>query len=106
LLESFPPLLARPMALRQIRWVADRYLNGRVRRAGSFLMLAIDSSVTLESAPQGVGCAYYEACLRELLNLMSVTGGVEHVRCASRGEGACEWRADWRGMEPRPEESV
>ena len=24
---------------------------------------------------------------------------VEHVRCASRGEGICEWRAEWRPVD-------
>jgi predicted hydrocarbon binding protein len=47
-----------------------------------------------------VGCAYYEATLRELLRLLvGTTGSVEHTRCEGRGEGSCEWRADWRGAE-------
>jgi hypothetical protein len=28
--------------------------------------------------------------------LVGGTGAVEHVRCTSRGEGTCEWRAEWR----------
>ena len=27
------------------------------------------------------------------------TGSVEHTRCEGRGEGSCEWRADWRGAD-------
>jgi hypothetical protein len=96
MLSSFPSLVARPLALRQIRWVAERYLNAKVRRVGSFLVLKVERSVTADSAPPGVGCVYYEFTLRELLQLMSVSGNVEHVRCASRGEGECEWRANWR----------
>jgi hypothetical protein len=26
-------------------------------------------------------------------------GAVEHVRCTGRGEGGCEWRADWRSFD-------
>ena len=64
---------------------------------GGSLVLVVETPVTLDSAPRGVGCAYYEATLRELLRLVAVGGGhVEHVRCAGRGEGACEWRAEWR----------
>ena len=38
-----------------------------------------------------------EAMLRELLKLMiGSVGSVDHVRCAGRGEGTCEWRADWK----------
>jgi hypothetical protein len=28
--------------------------------------------------------------------LVGGVGAVEHVRCSSRGEGVCEWRAEWR----------
>jgi predicted hydrocarbon binding protein len=47
-----------------------------------------------------VGCTYYEAAVRELLErLIGSIGAVEHVRCAARGEGTCEWRADWRAID-------
>ncbi|MEP6692493.1 MAG: hypothetical protein ABJD07_15140 [Gemmatimonadaceae bacterium] len=92
-----PSLFARPIAFRQVRRIAERYLNGAVNRVGTSLLLAVENPVTLDSAPRGIGCAYYEAMLRELLRLVSMSGGaVEHVRCAGRDEGACEWRAEWR----------
>ena len=31
--------------------------------------------------------------------LVGATGSVEHTRCEGRGEGSCEWRADWRGAD-------
>jgi hypothetical protein len=63
-------------------------------------MLAVDQSVTLDTAPRAAGCTYYEAGLRELLRLLiGGAGMVEHVRCASRGEGTCEWRAEWRPVD-------
>jgi predicted hydrocarbon binding protein len=99
LIAVLPAPLARPIALRQMRRIAARYLNGRVRRQGSFVILEVERSATVDSAPQGVGCAYYEAFLRELLRLLGASGGrVEHVRCAARGEGSCEWRAEWRAI--------
>jgi predicted hydrocarbon binding protein len=97
-----PSLLARPVALRQARKIAARYFGGKVRRVGNYLMLIVPESVTSDSAPRGTGCAYYEAGLRELLRLLVGSGGsVEHVRCANRGEGQCEWRAEWRSVENR-----
>ncbi len=99
LITVLPALLARPIALKQTQRIAERYLNGRVRRLGSSLILEVPRSATVDSAPQGVGCAYYEATLRELLRLLGASGGaVDHVRCAGRGEGSCEWRAEWRGI--------
>ena len=96
-LRAFPHFIARPWALRVANRIAERYLQGGVRRVGSAVVLTVPDSVTLDSIPQGNGCVFYEACFRELLSLLlNVDGTVEHVRCAARGEGACEWRAGWK----------
>ena len=97
MMELLPWLIARPIALRQFQRIAERYLNGRLTRMGSFVLLAVPESVTLDSAPRAIGCAYYESAFRELLRLLiNGAGAIEHVRCGSRGEGSCEWRAEWR----------
>jgi len=71
-----------------------------VRRVGTSLLLEIPRSITVGVAAGGVGCAFYEATMRELLRLLvGTTGSVEHTRCEGRGEGSCEWRADWRSAE-------
>jgi hypothetical protein len=99
MLRFLPSFLARPIALRQARRIARRYLNGDVRRVGPFVILHVAVSMTVDAAPRSGGCTYYEASFRELLRLLSVSGGaVEHVRCAGRGEGGCEWRAEWRAV--------
>jgi predicted hydrocarbon binding protein len=100
LLRFLPSLVARPMALRQVRRISRRYLNGNVRRVGTYVLLEIPRSITVGVASGGAGCAFYEATLRELLRLLvGTTGAVEHTRCEGRGEGSCEWRADWRGAD-------
>ncbi|MFI5248605.1 MAG: hypothetical protein ACHQTF_01475, partial [Gemmatimonadales bacterium] len=82
-----PSLLARPLALREARRIAQRYLNGNIRRVGGSLMLEVPVSVTVDSAPKERGCAYYESVLRELVRLLvGGAGAVEHVRCVARGE--------------------
>ncbi len=97
LLRLLPSILARPLALRRARRIALRYANGTVRRVGGYVLLDVPRSVTLNTAPGSTGCAYYEAMLRELLALLiGGVGSVDHVRCAGRGEGSCEWRADWK----------
>ena len=98
MIQVLPSIFSRPIALRQLRRLATRYLNATVTRVGSSVMLDVSESVTLESAPRAVGCAYYESTFRELLRLLINAGGaIEHVRCASRGEGSCAWRAEWKG---------
>ena len=105
MIRWLPSLFARPLALRQTRRLAARHLNGSVTRVGSFLLLDVPVSVTVDTAPRGVGCTYYEAGLREMLRLLvGGAGAVEHVRCTSRGEGSCEWRAEWRVVRGGPVE--
>jgi len=95
--RALPALLARPVALRQVRKVARRYFGGTVSRVGHALLLEVPTSVTQDSAPRSAGCAYYESGFGEILRLLvDDDGAVVHVRCASRAEGACQWRAEWR----------
>jgi len=61
MLLALPGLVARPMALQQLRRIAGRYLNGDVRRVGPFLLLDVPDSTTADSAPRDAGCAFYEA---------------------------------------------
>jgi predicted hydrocarbon binding protein len=97
LMRSLPALVTRPLALRHVRRVAKRYAQGTARRMGGSIILDVSESVTRDAAPKLGGCAFYEAALRELIQLMvGGVGAVDHVRCASRGEGSCEWRAEWR----------
>lgn len=100
MMRLLPSAIARPLAYRRAKRIASRYLNGNMRRVGSFLLLEVPRSITLNTAPGGAGCTYYEASLRELLLLLiGSIGAVEHVRCTGRGEGTCEWRADWRSFD-------
>jgi predicted hydrocarbon binding protein len=100
MMRLFPSALARPLAFRHAKKIALRYLNGNMRRVGSFLLIEVPRSITFGTAPGEIGCTYYEASLRELfLLLVGSIGVVEHVRCVGRGEGACEWRADWRSFD-------
>lgn len=94
-LRVMPNLIARPLALRRANRIARRYLNGEVRRVGSSILLVVPNSITLETDAGARGCVFYEAVLRELLFLLvHASGVVEHVRCASRGDGECEWKAE------------
>jgi hypothetical protein len=100
LMRLLPSAMARPLAYRHARKIAARYLGGNVRRVGTFLLLEVPRSVTLNTAPGSVGCTYYEQALRELLSLLiGSIGAVEHIRCNTRGEGTDEWRADWRSFD-------
>ncbi|MCC7195358.1 MAG: hypothetical protein IT356_07375 [Gemmatimonadaceae bacterium] len=97
LMLALPAMVSRPFALRYVRRICTRYTGGTVRRVGSTILLEVPDSVTLGSAPRQGGCAYYEAALRELMQLLvGGVGAVEHVRCSGRNEATCEWRAEWR----------
>jgi hypothetical protein len=97
LMLLLPGLLARPIALRRIRRLAQRYLDARISRVGANVLLEVPVGVTTDAAPRSVGCTYYEASLKELFRLTLNSGAaVDHVRCASRGEGTCQWRVEWK----------
>jgi hypothetical protein len=98
-LRFLPSIVSRPWALRSARRLSARYLNGTARRVGGYILLEVPRSVTLGSAPGSIGCAFYESALREMLRLLiGSIGSVDHIRCDGRGEGTCEWRADWRSV--------
>jgi len=95
-----PQIVARPLALSQIRQFAARFFDGTLTRSGSSLALSITDSVTVNSGPHSVGCIYYASAMRELLRLLLSGGGlVDHVSCLQRGDKLCEWRADWRNQQ-------
>lgn len=96
-IRLLPAFISRPMALSQLTMVVEKYFGGTLDRNGSFLSIRIPDSVTVNGSPKSAGCVFYEEALRELIHLLiNSTGQVEHVHCAQRDEGACEWRADWR----------
>ncbi|MBM3884546.1 MAG: hypothetical protein FJ361_01720 [Gemmatimonadetes bacterium] len=98
-LRLMPGLLARPLALRQVRRMALRYLGDGVRRVGATISAEASRSISFDVAPRSGGCAFHESVLREFIQqCLGAVGAVEHVRCRGRQEGACEWRAEWRAI--------
>jgi len=92
-----PRFISRPIAFKQLRSISETFFGGTLERTGSFLLLTIPDSVTVNGAPDSEGCTFYESALRELLHLLINGGGqVDHVHCVQRDDGACEWRAEWR----------
>ncbi len=94
---SLPALLGRPIALRQLRHVCRSFLDGKLQRQGSAIVLEVLAPVSADAAPRSAGCGMYEAALRESLQtLAGAEGLVEHVACRARGDSSCQWRTDWR----------
>ncbi len=94
---SLPALIGRPVALCQLRKLAKQFLDGKLQRQGSAIVLEVVAPVSADAAPRSAGCGLYEAALREtLLTLVGTDGLVEHVACRLRGDHSCQWRTDWR----------
>jgi hypothetical protein len=92
-----PSLIGRPIALRLLRRLASRFMDGQIVRQGSTLLLDVPAPVSADAAPRAAGCGLYEAAFREsLLLLAGADGAVEHVMCRSRGDTRCQWRTEWR----------
>jgi len=95
--RSLPSLIGRPIALRLLRQLSRRYMDGVLVRQGSALVLDVESPVSADAAPRAAGCGLYEAAFREaLLLLADADGAIEHVMCRARGDRHCQWRAEWR----------
>ena len=94
---TLPALIGRPVALRQLRRLCKQFLDGKLQRQGSAIVLEVAAPVSADAAPRSAGCGMYEAALREsLLTLVGSDGLVEHVACRLRGDSSCQWRTDWR----------
>jgi predicted hydrocarbon binding protein len=97
-IKSMPGFVSTPMAIKRLRAVAEKFFDGQLDRTGSFLSLKVKESVTVNGAPRSAGCQFYEVAFADLLRLLVGAGEkVDHVLCLQRGEGVCEWRAEWRG---------
>jgi predicted hydrocarbon binding protein len=94
--RTFPKFLSRPLALKHLTGIAEKFLGGSLEKNGSFVSLRVPESVTVNGSPNSAGCVYYEEAFRELLRLFVGTAGqIEHTQCSQKGEAACEWRAEW-----------
>jgi predicted hydrocarbon binding protein len=97
MIRLMPRFISRPMALKQLITIVDKYFGGSLQRNDSTLSLRIPESVTVNGSVNSGGCIFYQEALHELLRLLVNTGGeIEHVQCAQRGDSGCEWRAQWR----------
>ena len=104
--HALPSIVARPLAVRQARRLARRYLGGRLERGAGALVFEVPRSLTADAAPPGVGCAFYSAGVAELLRLLVGQADlVEHERCATFGDARCRWRVTWPPT-GTPEEST
>jgi predicted hydrocarbon binding protein len=91
-----PKFLSRPMALKHLTAIAEKYFGGTLAKNGSFISLRVPESVTVNGSPKSGGCVFYEVALRELVRLFTgATVQVDHTQCTQKGEGVCEWRAEW-----------
>ncbi len=101
-METMPGFIARRFAFSQLKTIVERDLGGTLERTGGFLTVRVVDSVTVAGSPKSSGCVFYESALRELLRLL-ISGGdqVDHVLCSQSGDGACEWRAEWRTLKPK-----
>jgi hypothetical protein len=100
MLVALPGIFTRPVALRRLRRLAERYLEGGIRRVGAYVYLTVSDAVAAENEDGDPGAVFYEAALREYVALLvGASGAVDCTRSARRG-GVYEWRAEWRAAPP------
>src|SRR5215213_7996962 len=91
-----PKFVSRPMALKQLTTIAEKFFGGTLEKSGPMISLRVPESVTVNGSPNSAGCIFYEVALQELIHLLTgVSSRVDHVQCSGNTEGPCEWRAEW-----------
>jgi hypothetical protein len=71
---------------------AVRVFDVALAREGDLISGSIPEAPSASSTPSGVGCGFYGSAIAEILRAATeFDGAMFHVRCASRGEGICQW---------------
>lgn len=95
MIRHMPRFISRPMAMKRLAFIADKYFDGTLTNSGSEVSLRIPESVTVNGTTESGGCVYYEQALNDLISaLVGPSSHIDHVHCIQRGESACEWRAE------------
>jgi hypothetical protein len=91
-IRRLPGMLARPMALTAVRRLARRYLDGRLERVGSTVILAVHDPVTIEGSAIA-GYAFYASAFATMLEeLTGVPAVVTRIDGSAPGQ---HWKASW-----------
>ena len=91
-IRRMPGMLARPMALTAVRRLAKRYLDARLERVGSTVILAVDDPVTIEGSAVA-GFAFYASAFASILE--ELTGVPAVVTRIDGSEPGQRWTAAW-----------
>jgi hypothetical protein len=99
-LVSFPGLVTRPIALRRLRRLAERFLAGSVKRVGGFVFLTVGDAVVADNEDGDIGAVFYESALREYIALLVGGSGAVDLTQPGTKNDHYEWRAEWRAASP------
>ena len=91
-IQRLPGMIARPMALTAVRRLARRYLDARLERVGSTVILSVHDPVTIEGSAIA-GFAFYASAFSTMLEeLTGVPAVVTRIDGSAPG---LQWRASW-----------
>ena len=94
LLLASPGFLARPIGLGLARRLARRLFRGELFLKDAEAGARVPAPLGWEEVPEGKGCEFYGAAFAELLRgLVGFEGAMHHIRCRTRGDTDCQWRA-------------
>ncbi|MES3035930.1 MAG: hypothetical protein V4813_18145 [Gemmatimonadota bacterium] len=92
MIRQLPGVLARPMVLSTVRHLARRYLDGKLERVGSSVILSVSDPVTIEGSDIA-GFAFYASAFSTMMEeLTGVPAVVTRIDDAMPGQ---RWKAAW-----------
>ena len=97
LLRALPRFARNGLGFFLARRAVGRILDAQLVRDSGLPGATISDPPSATATPNGSGCGFYGSALAEILrSLTDFDGALFHVRCRSRGEPVCEWRASER----------
>jgi hypothetical protein len=91
-IRRLPGVLSRPMALSAVRRLTRRYLDARLERVGSSVILSVHDPVTIEGSAIA-GYAFYASAFGTMLE--ELTGVPAVVIRIDGSEPGQRWKATW-----------
>lgn len=91
-IRRLPAVLSRPLALSALGRLSRRYLDGKLTRVGSSLVLVIQDPITIEGSVIA-GYAFYASAFAGMLE--EVTGAPAVVTRIDGASPGLHWKASW-----------
>lgn len=92
--KALPSGIGKAVGFRAARQRAERVFGAEFEQVDGVPQATMTQSPAVVATADGAACAFYGAAFAQLLrDLTDFDGAMLHIRCRTRGDDACVWRA-------------